>query len=46
METLEQLEENIRLFKNKPLTGEEARLVGESLSKVPAELLNPALWKN
>lgn len=45
METLEQLEENIRLFKKKPLTGEEARLVEKGLSKVPAELLNPALWK-
>lgn len=45
METLEQLEENIRLFRNKPLTGEEARLVEASLSKVPVELLNPALWR-
>lgn len=45
MEALEQLEENIRLFQNKPLTGEEARLVEESLSNVPVELLNPALWR-
>ena len=45
METLEQLEENIRLFRNKPLTGEEVRLVEASLSNVPVELLNPALWR-
>lgn len=44
METIEQLEDNIRMFKNKPLTAEEARLVEESLSEAPVELLNPALW--
>jgi len=44
METLEQLEENIRLFQNKPLTVEEACMVEAKLSEAPVELLNPALW--
>ncbi|HEY8463163.1 MAG TPA: aldo/keto reductase, partial [Bacillota bacterium] len=46
METLEQLEENIRLFQNKPLTIEEAGTVEAKLSEAnaPEELLNPALW--
>lgn len=45
METIEQLEENIRLFKNKPLTDEEAGLVEKSLREAPIELLNPVLWR-
>mgnify|MGYP001451523227 CR=1 FL=1 len=45
METMEQLETNIRLFKNKPLTVAEARMVEAKLSKAPVGLLNPALWK-
>lgn len=44
METMEQLETNIRLFKNKPLTVEEAHMVEEKFSEAPIELLNPALW--
>ncbi|MGE5607140.1 MAG: aldo/keto reductase, partial [Bacteroidota bacterium] len=45
METIDQLEANIKLFRNAPLTIEEARVVEESLSEAPVELLNPALWK-
>ena len=45
METVEQLNRNISLFKNKPLTAAEQKLVEASLAEVPAELLNPALWR-
>lgn len=44
VETIEQLNRNISLFKNKPLTAAEQELVEASLGEVPAELLNPALW--
>ncbi len=45
METINQLEENIKLFMNEPLTADEALLVEDSLGEAPVELLNPALWK-
>jgi spore coat polysaccharide biosynthesis protein SpsF (cytidylyltransferase family)/aryl-alcohol dehydrogenase-like predicted oxidoreductase len=45
METIEQLEGNIKCFMNKPLTGAECKLVETKLGKVPVELLNPVFWK-
>lgn len=45
METVEQLEQNIKYFMNNPLTDPEQALVEAKLGGVPVELLNPACWK-
>lgn len=45
METVEQLEQNIKYFMNNPLTEPEQALVEAKLEGVPVELLNPACWK-
>lgn len=44
MESLQQLDENLALFRNPPLTTDEVRLVEQTLSGAPEELLNPAQW--
>jgi spore coat polysaccharide biosynthesis protein SpsF len=44
LETETQLEENLRLMRNPPLTPAECRLVEERLPHCPEQLLNPALW--
>jgi spore coat polysaccharide biosynthesis protein SpsF len=45
METIEQLEQNIKYFMNNPLTGADCELVEKRLGEVPMKLLNPALWE-
>lgn len=45
METIEQLEQNIKYFMNNPLTNTEQEMVETRLGGVPVELLNPAFWK-
>ena len=44
MEDLEQLDQNITLFKEKPLTSDENALVRQQFKNLPEFLLNPALW--
>lgn len=44
LETETQLEENLRLMRNPPLSPAECRLVEERLPHCPEQLLNPALW--
>lgn len=44
LETETQLEENLRLMRNPPLTAAECRLVEDRLPHCPEQLLNPALW--
>ncbi len=44
LETETQLEENLRLMRNPPLTPAECRLVEKRLPHCPEQLLNPALW--
>jgi spore coat polysaccharide biosynthesis protein SpsF (cytidylyltransferase family)/aryl-alcohol dehydrogenase-like predicted oxidoreductase len=44
VETLEQLHENLGLFRRPPLTPAEAEVVRDRLPRVPETLLNPALW--
>jgi spore coat polysaccharide biosynthesis protein SpsF len=44
LETEAQLDENLRLMRNPPLSPAECRLVDECLPQCPEQLLNPALW--
>lgn len=44
MESLQQLNENLALFRNPPLTTDEVHLVEQILSGAPEKLLNPAQW--
>ena len=44
MESLTQLNENLALFRNPPLTTDEVFLVEKTLSGAPEKLLNPAQW--
>jgi spore coat polysaccharide biosynthesis protein SpsF len=44
MEEMKQLESNLSLFRNKPLTEAQAREATSMLPRAPVELLNPALW--
>jgi aryl-alcohol dehydrogenase-like predicted oxidoreductase len=44
METLDQLECNLRLAVRAPLTPEQCRSVAQSRPRVPAQLLDPAQW--
>lgn len=43
-ETMEQLSENLRLFRLPPLTAEEAEELEHRLAKAPDTLLNPSKW--
>lgn len=43
-ETQEQLEANIALFQNAPLTAEECLIVERTMPPVPEQLLDPAQW--
>jgi aryl-alcohol dehydrogenase-like predicted oxidoreductase/spore coat polysaccharide biosynthesis protein SpsF (cytidylyltransferase family) len=44
VETRAQLDENMALFRNPPLSSEEATMVEETLTGAPENLLNPACW--
>lgn len=44
VEALEQLHENLGLFRRPPLTPAEAEMVRGRLPRLPETLLNPALW--
>lgn len=44
LETEEQLDTNLRLCLNRPLTAEQCRLVEDAMPRLPETLLNPALW--
>jgi spore coat polysaccharide biosynthesis protein SpsF len=44
VETRAQLDENMTLFRNPPLSPDEARVVEETLVGAPENLLNPACW--
>jgi spore coat polysaccharide biosynthesis protein SpsF (cytidylyltransferase family)/aryl-alcohol dehydrogenase-like predicted oxidoreductase len=45
-ETLDQLQENLRLFSRPPLSSEEVCELEQTLPKPPEELLNPAKWES
>jgi spore coat polysaccharide biosynthesis protein SpsF len=44
LETEAQLDENLRLMRNPPLSPAECRFVDDCLPRLPEQLLNPALW--
>jgi spore coat polysaccharide biosynthesis protein SpsF len=44
LETEAQLDENLALMRNPPLTPAECRFVEDCLPRCPNQLLNPALW--
>lgn len=44
LETEAQLERNLRLYRNPPLTSDERECLEICLPRVPEQLLNPALW--
>lgn len=44
VETLDQLKENIALFQNPPLTGDECAVIENVLMGAPTELLDPSKW--
>ena len=44
METEAQLDDNLRLFVRPPLSAEDCDAIARRLPRVPAQLLNPALW--
>ena len=44
LETMEQLDANLRLAVKRPLTEEECALVEARVPRLPENLLNPALW--
>jgi aryl-alcohol dehydrogenase-like predicted oxidoreductase len=45
-ETMEQLEENLRLFRSPDLTAEQCAQLRHDLPHAPEDLLNPAKWKS
>lgn len=46
LETNEQLEENLNLFNQNPLSAEQANDIDKSKIEISADLLNPATWDN
>lgn len=44
METEDQLNANLRLFVNPPLSGAECEAIEQRIPQMPEQLLNPALW--
>ena len=44
-ETIEQLEENLRLFRNPELSGQQREDVRQDIPRAPESLLNPSKWK-
>jgi len=44
LETEDQLDTNLRLCRNRPLTADQCRLVEDTMPLLPETLLNPALW--
>ncbi len=45
MDNLEQLEQNVKLFGRPPLSQHQKDQLDREFSELPAELLNPALWR-
>ncbi len=45
VETMEQLKQNIRLLKAKPLSADLQDIIFETFKEVPEKLINPSLWE-
>jgi aryl-alcohol dehydrogenase-like predicted oxidoreductase len=45
-ETMEQLEENLRLFRTPDLTLEQCAQLRHDVPRAPEDLLNPSKWKS
>lgn len=44
MENIQQLDNNVELFQNPPLTADECAKIEEAFHNLPEQILNPALW--